>query len=97
MSLVVPDAWKARLWQYLRERSGQDRERLSAGDFSPEQRVSIRFPDGSYVLSRHAFAIRDEAADEVVVFTEHCGHHVFPLGDAEVEELRSSDAKAVDA
>jgi hypothetical protein len=95
MSPAVPDAWKARLRQYLRERSGQDRDRLSARDFSPGQSVSIRFPDGSYVLFRYAFAIRDEKVGEVIVFTEHCGYHVFPLGDAEVEELQSSDSTAV--
>jgi hypothetical protein len=95
MSPVVPEAWKPRLRQYLGQRRGEERDRLSAGDFSPGQSVFIRFPDGSHVLFRYAFAIRDEAAGEVLVLTEHCGYHVFPLGDAEVEELRSS-CSAVD-
>ncbi len=86
---TVPDAWKPRLRQYLRERRGEDRERLSAGDFPPGQSVLIRFPDGSHALFRFAFAIADEAAGEVAVFTEHCGYHIFPTGDAEVETLQS--------
>jgi hypothetical protein len=90
MSPVVPEAWKPRLRRYFRERRGEKRDRLSAGDFSPGQSVFVRFPDGSHVLFRHAFAIRDVAAGEVLILTEHCGYHVFPLGDAEVEELRSS-------
>ena len=97
MPPIVPESWRPRLRQYLRDRRGDERDRLSAGDFSPGQSVSIRFHDGSYVLFRYAFAIRDEGAGEVIVFTEHCGYHVFPLGDAEVEELRSSNCGAADA
>jgi hypothetical protein len=86
---VVPETWKPRLRQYLRERHGENHEHLSAGDFPNGQSVLIRFPDGSHVLFRFAFAIADEAAGEVAVFTEHCGYHVFPAGEAEVEILRS--------
>ena len=88
MPPIIPEAWRARLKQYLRERHGEDRERLSAGDFPADQCVVIRFPDGSHVFFRFAFAIADEAAGEVAVFTEHCGYHVFPAGEAEVETLR---------
>lgn len=94
MSSVVPDAWKPQLRRYLRERSGQERDRLSASDFSSRRSISIRFPDGSYALFRHSFTIRDEATGDVIVFTEHCGYHAFPLGDAEVEELWSSNSGA---
>jgi len=90
MSRVVPESWKPLLRQYLREKTGEERDRLSAGDFPCGQSVVIRFPDRSYVHFQYAFAIRDEQANEVAVFTEHCGYHVFPLGDTEVETLRSS-------
>jgi hypothetical protein len=89
MRPVVPEAWKPRLKQYLRERHGEDRERRSAGDFPPGQSVLIRLPDGSHALFGFAFAITDEAVGEVAVFTEHCGYHVFPAGEAEVETLQS--------
>jgi hypothetical protein len=92
MTPVVPESWKPRLRQYLRQRRGEERDRLSAGDFPPGQSVLIRFPDGSHVLFRYAFAIQDDGAGEVIVFTEHCGYHVFPLSDAQVEELRSADS-----
>ncbi len=61
-----------------------------AGTIIPARRLSIRFPDGSYILFRYALAIVDEPSREVAVFTEHCRYHVFPLGDAEVEVLRAS-------
>ena len=96
MSPVVPEAWKPRLRRYLLERRGEERDQLSAGDFSPGRSVLIRFPDGSHALFRYAFAIRDEGSAEVIVFTEHCGYHVFPSADAEIEELRSANSAPSD-
>ncbi len=89
MVSTVPEAWKPRLRKLIRERCGEDRDQLAADDFPPDQSVMIRFPDGSHVLFRYAFAIEDAASGEVAVFTEHCGYHVFPMVDAEVEILRS--------
>lgn len=86
---TVPDAWKPRLRQHLRGRRGVDRDHLSAGDFPPDRSVLIRSPDGSQALFRFAFSIADGAAGGVAVFTEHCGYHVLPAGDAEVETLLS--------
>jgi hypothetical protein len=91
MSPAVPETWEPRLRRYLRERHGEERECFSAGDFPCDQSIVIRSPDGSYSVFRYAFAIVDEAADEVAVFTEHRGYHVFTLVDAEVEKLRSTD------
>lgn len=88
MWYTIPEDWKLRLRAYLRERSGEDRDRLSASDFS-NQAVIIRFPDTSHVLFQHVFAIPDEAGREVAVFTEHCGYHVFPFVDAELEVIQS--------
>ena len=88
-AIPAPEPWKPRLRQYLRERCGEDRDRLSAYDFPQNQNIFIRFPDRSQVFFRYAFAITDEAGDEVAVFTEHCGYHVFPADEAEVETLRS--------
>ena len=89
MPPTVPESWKPRLRRYLREQFGEDRERLSAYDFPNDQGIFIRFLDGSHVFFRHAFVIADEVSKEVAVFTEHCGYHVFPAVEAEVETLRS--------
>ena len=86
---VVPDGWKPRLRAYLRARYGDDRDHLSACDFPSSQSVVLRFPDGSQALFRYAFALTDEGRSEAAVFTEHCGYHVFPLGDAELEVVHS--------
>jgi len=88
MTPTIPEAWRSRLKQYLRERYGEERERLSAGDFPAGQSVFIRFPDGSHVLFRFAFTLADEGTGEVAVLTELCGYHVFPAGEAEFETLQ---------
>ena len=82
---VVPDAWQPQLRLHL----GEDRDRLDASDFPTDQSVAIRFPDGSHVFFRHAFAITERRIGEVAIFSEHCGYHIFPSGDAEIEVLRS--------
>ena len=61
MPRVVPEAWRPHLRRYLRE----DRDHLSAGDFRSDQSAIIRFPDGSHVRFRYAFAIRDMVGAEL--------------------------------
>jgi hypothetical protein len=85
----VPEEWKPRLRAYLRAKRGEDRDYLSAYDFSTRQSVVINFPDGSFALFRYAFVLWDEAGRECAVFTEHCGYHVFAVGDGEVEVVQS--------
>lgn len=84
---AIPDRWQQRLESYLAEISSEPRTRLSASDF--QHSVSIRFADGSYALFRHAFYLTSDELGEIVVFTEHCGYHVFPRYDTEVELLKS--------
>ena len=90
MPPVIPEGWKPHLRRHLQARYGEGRDYLSAQDFPAGQSVFIRFPDGSHVSFRYAFALTDEARREVAVFTEHCGYHVFPLDDdAELETVQS--------
>ncbi len=91
---TIPDDWKPALRAYLKDKSGEDRDRLSAYDFPSGQTVAIRFPDESSVHFRHAFAIADEDRGMVAVFTEHCGYHVFPLIDARLKIVESPQISA---
>jgi hypothetical protein len=88
MPRTVPEHWKQLLRQYVREKCGEERDHLSSADFPADQCVHLSFPDGSHALFRYAFVVKDSVSGEVAVFTEHCGYHVFPLGDAEIEEFR---------
>jgi hypothetical protein len=86
----LPERWVEKLKAYLREKYGTERYGLSAGDFSIRQHLKINFPDGSFVFFRQAFCLHDVNLNEVVVFTEHCGYHIFPLYDTQIEILEST-------
>jgi hypothetical protein len=75
----LPVYWQKWIENYTKEASNGKWDRLRAGDFSGS--VKIRFPDGSFVLFENAFYAIDESRDELAVFTEHCGYHVFSLSE----------------
>ncbi len=86
---VVPDEWKPRLRAHLLATGGEDRDHLSAYDFRADQSVHLTFGDGSFAVFRYAFAVFDEAGGRCMVFTEHCGYHMFPVGADGVEVVRA--------
>jgi hypothetical protein len=85
----VPERWQPRLRDHIRLTTGQERDTLRAHDFSTRRSVRLAFPDGSFALFRYAFYLRDDALEEIAVFTEHCGYHYFAAGDLMVEVLES--------
>ena len=82
----LPERWENRLQAYLTE-LGITRGHLSAGEF--HNHLKLTFPDGSFAFFYYAFCLRDDMLGEIAVFTEHCGYHIFPLTDTEVEQLES--------
>jgi hypothetical protein len=50
----------------------------------PGGQLRIELMDGSVVQFEWAFHIASEAKRAIAVFTEHCGHHVFPYHEAKV-------------
>ncbi len=50
----------------------------------PGGQLRIELMDGSVVQFERAFYIASEAKRAIAVFTEHCGHHVFPYHEAKV-------------
>ena len=49
-----------------------------------DQAVTVELMDGSTATFQHAFPLVDEKRKAIAVFTEHCGHHLFPIHDARV-------------
>jgi hypothetical protein len=85
----LPQRWKEKLERFTDEKYGADYKysgSLGASDFPCSSAVNIRFPDGSQANFRFAIFIEAPEWQEVGVFTEHCGYHIFPLSDAEIEE-----------
>lgn len=50
----------------------------------PAGQLRVELMDGSFVQFAWAFHIVCDAKRAVAVFTEHCGHHVFPYHEARV-------------
>ena len=95
----LPERWLRRLERYTDEKYGSDkthRGMLSAFDFANSSLVSIVFPDGSYALFRYAFFIAAPDWKEVAVFTEHCGYHIYPIADLQIEQLEAKPYPAPD-
>jgi hypothetical protein len=58
----------------------------SPADFMrfPLETVRVELMDGSRVRLKHAFVFVSEARRAIAVFTEHCGHHLYPHHEARV-------------
>lgn len=67
------------------------RNGLGARDFPNNAELRVRLADGSQLTFLHAFSVSRASTNELFVFTEHCGHHVFPLEGAEVHSIAGQD------
>ncbi len=83
----LPERWTSKLKAYLREELGVNRDRLSAEEF--HHNLKVNFEDGSFVFFHYAFYLLDRELNEIAVFTEHCGYHIFPLSGTHLELLES--------
>jgi len=76
----LPLRWKNKIVDYLKSMGETNRKELNACDFFQNQIVEIKFEDESYVEFRYPLLINAPEFNEVGVFTEHCGYHIFNLG-----------------
>ena len=81
----LPERWKGKLVSYLRSMEVRDRQILNAYDFLPNQKIILKFEDESYAEFHNALLINAPEFDELGIFTEHCGYHVFSLGGTYVQ------------
>lgn len=63
-----------------------EEEGLRASDF-PNAVVRLRFEDRSSVVFEHAFLVRND--DDIAVFSEHCGYHIFKSSSVVQTEERA--------
>jgi hypothetical protein len=80
----LPQRWRDRLQQHLLEIGSKYKE-LSADAFHND--LKITFADRSNAFFYYAFYWIDEELNEIAVFTEHCGYHIFPLFDTILETI----------
>jgi hypothetical protein len=87
----LPERWKKKNVEYLRKNGETEREKLSAYDFFPNQILEIKFEDESYAEFRYPLLINAPEFNEVGVFTEHCGYHIFNLGGTYINKKSTLD------
>ncbi|WP_133274001.1 hypothetical protein [Hymenobacter radiodurans] len=77
----LPERWKIKVREYLTATGETNYENLSCHHFPTDSLVRINFEDGSTAEFKYAFVIKAPEWQELAVFTEHCGYHLFRLYD----------------
>ena len=80
----LPAHWQENVQEYI-GRPGSKYDELSATDFVLDLRIT--FEDGSSAFFNYAFYLPDTEAQEIAVFTEHCGYHIYPFCISSMETL----------
>ena len=82
---AIEESWAAK----LAERAGVSEQVFRSAPTKlmsyPLERVCVSLMDGSSVEFKYAFALRWPEKRVIAVFTEHCGHHMFPDAEASLE------------
>lgn len=86
----LPQRWKDRVEDCLQKQGSKYKE-LSAYDFSLNRDIRITFDDGSNAFFKYSFYWIDTEAKEFAVFTEHCGYHIFNLGEILIETVNAEE------
>ena len=82
---AAEEAWAAKLAQRAGVSEQEFRSAPTKHMAYPLERVRVRLMDGSSVEFKYAFVLQWPERRAIAVFTEHCGHHVFPATEASVE------------
>ena len=81
---LIVSAWLPELAKHTgRPEAELAKSGLSASDFAPGT-LRVDLMDGSHVEFHCAFHVVSERQAAIAVFTEHCGHHAFPIHEARV-------------
>lgn len=72
----LPERWKIKLQEYLAQKSSKYKT-LGASDFPTDTLIQIHFEDGSKAEFRYTLIIEAPDFQEIGLFTEHCGYHIF--------------------
>lgn len=80
----LQNEWAAELAAYFGHSLEQFRANPNRIIDYPTGTLRIELMDGSFVEFQHAFHILSASKKAIAVFTEHCGHHLYPYHDARV-------------
>ncbi len=80
----LPERWQQKIMKYLALKGEDHETNLGAADFPSDKAVSLKFGDNSFAEFRNTLVIKAPEFNEVGVFTEHCGYHIFNLRGTEI-------------
>ncbi len=80
----LPERWKSKVSEYLKEHGEPERTELNTYDFFSEQIAKVKFADGSFAEFNYPLVIEAPELNEVAIFTEHCGYHIFSMAGTHV-------------
>lgn len=74
----LPERWKQKIAEWIQRNDGlEHRVHFCSSDFPYSPQINLYFEDGSMAAFNYAILIEDKEHDEIGIFTEHCGHHIF--------------------
>ncbi|MEM7373100.1 MAG: hypothetical protein AAF587_31040 [Bacteroidota bacterium] len=76
----LPVRWKQKIADHLQSLGESERKTLSSSDFILGQKAVLHFEDGSHAEFRYPLLIHASELQELGLFTEHCGYHLFRTG-----------------
>ena len=80
----LPERWKNIIKEYMASHN-EPYNQLGASNFETDKITKLYFEDESYAEFHFAVVIRSEEFEEVGVFTEHCGYHIFNQNAVKIE------------
>jgi hypothetical protein len=84
LALQIEKEWALELGHVLGVSEAQIIEHGLSWPFDRVGKVKIELMDGSVVEMNDSFHLVSESKKAIALFTEHCGHFLFPYHDAKV-------------
>lgn len=80
----LPQRWRNKIAEYLNTQGKGKYVTFSDNDFHSDKKVHIKFIDDSFAEFHNALIINAPEWNEVGLFTEHCGYHLFNIHGVDI-------------
>jgi hypothetical protein len=84
LATQIETNWAVELAAHFGKTSDEVLQRIRPWFVFPPGQLRVELMDGSTAQFFHAFHIVSEPKRTIAVFTEHCGHHLYPYHGARV-------------
>ncbi|MDR7272496.1 hypothetical protein J2X20_005179 [Pelomonas saccharophila] len=84
LATQIETEWAAELASHFGRTAAEILQPLRPWFDFPQGQLRIELMDGSTMQFVHAFHLVNEPKRTIAVFTEHCGHHLYPYHEARI-------------